>query len=186
MFNELVVVAVRICNMVEKQSVSYLDLKDNNSKLKTLLEERDLLIEYSSKITTELEQRVINRTDELAGKVKELSFQRLALDQHAIVSTADKAGNITYVNDKFCAVSGYSEQELIGNNHRMLNSDEHSKQFFKSLWQTISKGDTWKGEIKNKKKGGGYYWVDVTIVPFLDENSNPFQYVAIRDRKSVV
>lgn len=112
--------------------------------------------------------------------LSELNFQKLALDEHSIVSIADIKGNIIYVNDKLCEISGYTKEELIGKNHRVLKSDEHSKEFFYNLWKTISSGKIWKGEVKNKKRGGGYYWVNATIIPFLDSKGNIFKYVSIR------
>lgn len=120
-------------------------------------------------------------------KNKELDFQKRALDEHAIVSAADVKGRILYVNDKFCAISGYAREELLGENHRILKSSEHSPAVYENMWQTISSGETWHGEIKNKKKNGGYYWVQATIVPSLNEKGVPFQYISIRtditDRK---
>jgi PAS domain S-box-containing protein len=116
----------------------------------------------------------------LAGKVKELDFQKYALDEHAIVSITDIKGNITYVNDKFCEISGYSREELLGNNHRILKSGEHSKEFYTNLWKTISSGKPWHGEIKNRKKNSGEYWVNATIVPFMTEQKKAFRYIAIR------
>jgi|GEM_PF-3206829 len=110
----------------------------------------------------------------------ELEFQKKALDEHAIVSIADAKGNITYVNDKFCEISGYSCEELLGENHRIIKSDEHSAVFYSDLWQTIRSGKTWRGEMKNRKKGGGYFWFLVTIVPSLDERGRPIRYIAIR------
>jgi PAS domain S-box-containing protein len=117
---------------------------------------------------------------ELAVTNKELAFQKLAIDEHAIVSISDAKGDITYVNDKFCEISGYSREELIGQNHRILKSDEHSPAFYKDLWGTIASGKTWNGNIKNQKKDGGFYWVSATIIPFMDEQRKPFKYVAIR------
>ncbi len=111
---------------------------------------------------------------------RELDFQKFALDEHAIVSISDVQGNITYANKKFCEISKYSLDELIGQNHRILKSDEHSPEFFADMWKTISRGRVWQGEIKNSKKNGGEYWVMSTIVPSLNDKGKPFQYVSIR------
>lgn len=113
-------------------------------------------------------------------KIRELDFQKYALDEHAIVSATDIKGNILYVNDKFCDISGYSRDELIGKNHRILKSGEHSPEVYEVMWKTISNGQPWHGEIKNHKKDGGYYWVQASIVPFLNEKGRPFQYISIR------
>jgi diguanylate cyclase (GGDEF)-like protein/PAS domain S-box-containing protein len=110
---------------------------------------------------------------------RKLTFQKHALDEHAIVSIADAAGYITYVNDKFCAISGYDREELLGNNHKIVKSDEHPEEFFVDMWKTISSGHTWHGEIKNTNKTGNVYWVKTTIVPTLDDKGKPFQYVGI-------
>jgi diguanylate cyclase (GGDEF)-like protein/PAS domain S-box-containing protein len=110
---------------------------------------------------------------------RKLTFQKHALDEHAIVSIADAAGDITYVNDKFCAISGYDREELLGNNHKIVKSDEHPDEFFVDMWKTISSGHTWHSEIKNTNKTGNVYWVKTTIVPTLDDKGKPFQYVGI-------
>jgi PAS domain S-box-containing protein len=117
---------------------------------------------------------------QLTEQLRELEFQKSALDEHAIVSIADIKGNITYVNDKFCEISGYERHELIGQNHRILKSGEHSAAMYRELWRKIANGGTWNGKIKNLKKGGGYYWVWATIIPVLDEHSKPTRYVSIR------
>jgi len=126
------------------------------------------------------EEIIKERTEELSKKVNELDFQKRSLDKHAIVSISDKVGTITYANDLFCHTSGYSREELIGQNHHILNSGLHSTAFFDNLWQTISSGNVWQGSIRNHKKDGSNYWVDATIIPFLDDHGIPFQYIAIR------
>ncbi|MBF0159529.1 MAG: response regulator [Magnetococcales bacterium] len=110
----------------------------------------------------------------------ELEFQKRALDEHAIVSTADTKGNITYVNDKFVSISGYNREELIGRNHRIVKSDEHSADFYREMWQSIAHGQPWHGEIRNLTKEGQDYWVRATIVPFLNDKGKPFKYISVR------
>ncbi|VAX09525.1 diguanylate cyclase/phosphodiesterase (GGDEF & EAL domains) with PAS/PAC sensor(s) [hydrothermal vent metagenome] len=127
-----------------------------------------------------LEERVEQRTEALSKSLKEISFQQFALDEHAIVSATDIKGVITYANDKFCKISGYSREELIGVNHRIIKSDEHSPEVFKDMWQTVANGKTWQGEVKNMAKDGSFYWVAATIVPFMDESGKPHRYVSIR------
>ncbi|MDH5179310.1 MAG: response regulator [Gammaproteobacteria bacterium] len=116
----------------------------------------------------------------LENTLREYESQKLAMDQHSIVSIADKHGNITYVNHRFCDISGYSEAELIGMNHRIIKSNEHDNDFYTAMWQTISSGNVWHGEIKNRKRNGDCYWVESTIVPFLDESGQPYQYISVR------
>jgi PAS domain S-box-containing protein len=111
---------------------------------------------------------------------EELSNYRFALDASSIVSITDKDGIITHVNENFCESSNYDADELIGQDHRMISSGFHSKYFMARLWKTIQDGNIWRGELKNQRKDGSVFWVDTTIVPFLNDEDKPYQYIAIR------
>jgi PAS domain S-box-containing protein len=124
----------------------------------------------------------------LMDSVGELEFQKFALDTHSIVSITDRSGKITYTNDKFSEISQFSREELLGQDHRLLNSGHHPSEFFKSMWSTIGHGQVWHGEVKNRRKDGSFYWVDSTIVPFLNSDGRVQRYISIRtditDRKT--
>ncbi|MBC8284682.1 MAG: PAS domain S-box protein [Nitrospinae bacterium] len=146
---------------------------------KALIEVIDLMsLQLSRLFERDLEKKELHRL--IKSQTKDLEFQKLAIDEHAIVSKTDTKGDITYVNYKFCEISGYSRHELIGQNHRILRSKEHPPGFFENMWKTISSGEAWHGDIKNKNASGDHYWIRTTIVPNLDGNGKPFEYIGIR------
>ncbi len=125
------------------------------------------------RLNTGLEERVQQRTEELASYIQ-------AIGQHAIISVADLAGDIIQSNDRFCEISGYTQAELLGQNHRIVNSGTHPKEFFAHLWATITRGDTWRGEFCNRAKDGSLYWVDSAIVPIKDSHGQITRYISVR------
>ena len=118
--------------------------------------------------------------EKLKKSLIEISDYKFSLDEANLVSLSDDSGVIQYVNDNFCKISKYQRHELIGKNHNIFNSGHHSKEFFADLWKTVLSGHVWHGEIKNRAKDGSYYWVDTTIVPFLDKMDKPYQFIGIR------
>jgi len=135
-----------------------------------------LLLCYISYILFNLSQT----TATLRRTISDLNYQKFAMDQHAIITVTDSDGIITYANQKFCDISQYKPTELIGQNHRILKSGHHPDSYYKNIWETITQGKVWHGQTQNKAKDGSCYWVETTIVPFMDDKGKPYQYVAIR------
>ncbi|MEO0398875.1 MAG: EAL domain-containing protein [Pseudomonadota bacterium] len=125
-------------------------------------------------------ERDITSDRNLIDDSLDLSAYREALDRQAIVSVADRKGRISFVNDNFCRISGYSRHDLVGRSHAIVNSAHHPREFFEEMWVTIAKGGTWHGEVRNRRQDGTFYWVDTTIVPVLDNKGRPLRYVSIR------
>ncbi|MET0051387.1 MAG: PAS domain S-box protein [Candidatus Thiodiazotropha sp.] len=127
-----------------------------------------------------ISRAVQHSNERLASLTRDLELQKFAVDQHAIVSSTDVDGNIIYANDKFCEISGFTQAELMGKNHRLVKSGLHDEAMYRDMWETITAGRVWHGELKNQSKHGDFYWVAATIVPMVDEEGVPFQYISIR------
>jgi PAS domain S-box-containing protein len=149
------------------------------SVLVTPLKDKDGNLRGFSKIVHDVTERKKNE-EELRTTHKDLADMKFAIDESAIVAFTDHRGRIAYVNDKFLEISKYSREELLGQDHRIINSGYHQKEYIRNLWRTIARGHVWRGELRNRAKDGSIYWVDTTIVPFLNDQGKPYRYVAIR------
>ncbi|MFZ2853679.1 MAG: PAS domain S-box protein [Rhodocyclaceae bacterium] len=157
---------VAIITDITERKASELELKRHREHLEELVEQQTKGLRNSASMAK--------------SALDELRLQQFVLDQHAIVTICDVDGRITYGNDKFSQVSGYSREELIGNDHRLVNSGHHPKGFFKAMYESISQGNVWHAEVCNRAKAGHLYWVDTTIVAFMGEDGTPRQYIAVR------
>ena len=140
----------------------------------------DSSLENLSHLLSGLVTELLDTRRDLELALAAIEKQKFALDQHAIVSITDAYGTLIYANEKFCEISKFAVGELLGQNHRIVNSSFHTKEFFNNLWNTIQSGNVWHGEIRNVDKEGGYYWTNATIVPFLNQDNRPYQYISIR------
>ena len=173
--------------LLSQQVMALLELRQKTIELEEIRGDRDdewqqengLLQSFQVEENGEqLEQRKAEAT--LRRALRQLENLKFAVDEHSIIAITNDRGMITYINDRFCEVSRYSREELIGQNHRIVNSGYHPKEFFADLWRTISSGQVWRGEICNRAKDGSLYWVDSTIVPMLGDRGHSVQYIAIR------
>ncbi len=190
--------------------ISSSELSDSNEKLRLSLADRENALRslrdtvrhllpdtdpsdhtdtFADADIAELSKRIASMVAEGEHGRRELATQKFALDQHAIVSITDSAGTILYANDRFCDISGYAREELLGRNHRIVNSGVHPSGMFRDMWQAISLGQVWRGEVCNRARNGNLYWVNATIVPLLNAAGEPERYIAIRtditDRKRI-
>jgi PAS domain S-box-containing protein len=157
-------------------ALPYLVRAGTSDLVRTLLD-ASLLAALLAAVVLPLLLHLRRRNLRVARRALRLQY---TLDRHAIVSMTDVTGRITFANDRFCEISGYSREELLGQNHRILKSGAHPPEVYEDMWRTIANGSTWNGEVCNRNKAGGFYWVHATITPFLNERGKPEEYVAIR------
>ena len=183
------ILKAKVAVLVELYKKKHQLLVQNEEKVKReaelLIANKELIFQNEEKEKRAAElliaNKELNQSEELLrNSLKEISDYKYALDVSTIIAITDQQGIIKKVNNNFCKISKYSEAELIGQSHSIINSGYHPKEFIQNLWTTIANGEIWKGEIKNKAKDGTFYWVDTTIIPFLNEHGKPYQYLSIR------
>jgi PAS domain S-box-containing protein len=180
--NQLVRIVLRTgqSGQAMEQSV-IVDYDVNDYRTKTDLTTQKLFTTVISSLRTYDSMQETQRShDALKVSLANIRSLESALNQHAILAITDHEGKIIYANDKFCRISQYSREELLGKDHRIFNSGFHSREFMQDLWRTIESGATWHGEIRDRLKDGSFCWLDTTIVPFLNAVGKPYQYVVIR------
>lgn len=177
---ELGLFAKAFNRMVERLQDTYRTLEDRVEERTRDLNVTNEQLQEEIIEREQIEASLRDSREHLHAALEDLHYQKFALDEHAIVAMTNAQGTITYANRKFCEISGYSQQELIGQDHRILNSGTHPQEFFREMYRTIAAGETWTGEICNRAKDGRLYWVLTTIVPYLGTDGKPFQYIAIR------
>ncbi len=160
-----------------KRQMEALELGGDDFIIKPVTPEQ---LSVTAKTRAKRSRTLSENKNRIEATVRELERQRFAIDQHAIVSLSDIDGKIIYTNNRFSIVSGYTQHELLGQDHNILNSGHHTDEFFKDMWETIKSGHVWQGDVKNKSKNEECYWLRTTIVPFLDKSGKPYQYAAIR------
>ncbi|MEN9865888.1 MAG: hypothetical protein RL748_1478 [Pseudomonadota bacterium] len=162
----------------EQRVVMEYDINDYKSKTELTAQKLFTTVVSSLRAYDSLIQAERGKA-ELAASLAKVKILKSALDQHSLVAISDQFGKITYANDHFCSVSKYAREELLGQGYRIFDSGYHSKEFFGSLWKTITEGRTWHAEIKNRARDGSFFWVDTTILPFLNPDTHSMQYVGI-------
>ncbi len=175
----ILLVMRRPLRMLREAAIFAADLK-NKSGMHIPVDSSAIEIEQLDRALNEAATNLFEQETTIKRALKALNTQKLALDEHSIVSITDVDGNITYANQKFIAATGFSSEELLGKKHNIVKSDFHSEAFFGEMWSTIATGNIWHGEILNRSKDGRALWVSTTIVPFMDELGKPYEYVAIR------
>ena len=178
--DELGVLANSFNRMSHSLDSIYQNLEARVTERTQKLEELNQQNSANLQVSKESQQKLQESEKRTKQAMMELQLQKLALDEHAIVSITNVTGTIIYVNDRFCQISQYSREELLGHNHLMLNSGFHPKGFFKGMYQVIAHGNVWHNEVCNRAKDGSLYWLDMTVVPFKDESGKLYQYIAIR------